>query len=579
MRKFKCFVASLAVLFCLSSCVDHARIRETLSRADSLIEKSSDSALALLRRDSLLFMRAGKDEKMAYELLRHEAEDKCYIPHLSDSVMLLVVKYYETEGTPLQQVRSNYMLGRVYCDMQHYGSAFTTFEKALKIEGNADPAVCRYKARACSWIASVYEDKQLYEKVLLYSKRFYGYAIKADKPSLIVYSLRDIGRGYSWLKQNNIAIKYYQRAANKARELKDYSLYSIVNEELAVIFIEEQMYDKAREALSTPYQGSLNTDIASHYFTWAVLYDSIGKVDSAIIFNKKGMEYATTPVKKEISFSLASIYEKVGDNVEARKYHKLYSLYDDTLNIERTIESEDFINHIEKNIEKEQENISLVKSRKRLIVFIILFCVISFVIVAFLIKLNRRQEKQFEEQQKDTETYWMKWKRIALSSIREKTEHIKSLEAELSSSAERSIHLEQKLKMAETEKQDIQKKQMLYEKKYSEFLAADFADTDIYKLFHNPIAKPTNADYHKLAAVINEYYEGFTMRLKEFYPDMDNNELWLCCMVKIGLTPKEICNITKYKYNTLSMMKVRLYGKMFENKGKTKDFDDFIRDF
>lgn len=120
---------------------------------------------------------------------------------------------------------------------------------------------------------------------------------------------------------------------------------------------------------------------------------------------------------------------------------------------------------------------------------------------------------------------------------------------------------------------------MLYEKKYSEFLAADFADTDIYKLFHNPIAKPTNADYHKLAAVINEYYEGFTMRLKELYPDMDNNELWLCCMVKVGLTPKEICNITKYKYNTLSMMKVRLYGKMFEKKGKTKDFDDFIRDF
>lgn len=522
-------------------------------------------------------MRAEESERMEYEMLKHEVEDKCYVLHTSDTAMSRVVEYYKTKGTPLQKVRSNYVLGRVYCDMQRYGSALTTFNNVLKVKGDNDSTVCRYKARACTWIASIYEEKQLYEDALHYSKRFYDYASKADEPSLVVYSLRDIGREYSWLKQNNIAIKYYLRAANEAKKLKDNHIYSIVSEELAAIYIEEQMYDKTREALSAPYQGSLNTDVASHYFTWALLYDSIGKVDSAIILNKKGMEYATMPVKKEVSLRLARIFEKMGNNVEAQKYHKLYSLYDDSLNIERAIESEDFISYIEKNIKNEQENVGLTKSRKRLIAFIMLFCVISFIIVTFLIKLNKRHKKRFEEQQKDAETYWIKWKRIALSSIREKTEQIKSLEAELSSSAEKSIDLEKKLEKAENEKQEIKNRQTLYEKEHSALLSANFADTDIYKLFHNPIAKPTNADCHRLAEVINEYYDGFTLRLKELYPEMDNNELWLCCMVKADLGPKEICNITSYRYNTLSMMKVRLYAKLLKRKGATKDFDKFIR--
>lgn len=118
-----------------------------------------------------------------------------------------------------------------------------------------------------------------------------------------------------------------------------------------------------------------------------------------------------------------------------------------------------------------------------------------------------------------------------------------------------------------------------FEQKHGELLVADLADTDVYKLYHDPIAKPTSADYHMLVEALNKAYGDFTLRLKEFYPDIRSNEMWICCMVKVGLTSKEICNISSYSYSSIGMAKVRLYGKMLGKKGSSRDFDAFIRDF
>ena len=71
---------------------------------------------------------------------------------------------------------------------------------------NGDPAACRYKSRACTWAGDVYEKKDLHDEALRYNKRAYQYARKADVPTVEVYTLRDIGRSYSGLKRNDIAI-------------------------------------------------------------------------------------------------------------------------------------------------------------------------------------------------------------------------------------------------------------------------------------------------------------------------------------------------------------------------------------
>lgn len=130
MIMFRLFISLLyiSVIAVLASCGDGEAARGVLRRADSLMEEHTDSAMALLRRDSVILVHAPKLERMAYILSRTEAEDKLYITHRSDSAMQLAVKYFDRHGTALQRTRAWYLLGRVYCDMLLYGNALTAFD-------------------------------------------------------------------------------------------------------------------------------------------------------------------------------------------------------------------------------------------------------------------------------------------------------------------------------------------------------------------------------------------------------------------------------------------------------------------
>ena len=235
-------IIGLCVAVVMSSCHRNRLAQDVLSRADSLMEEHADSAMSLLRHDSVTFLRTTQQLRMAYILSKTEAEDKLYITHRSDSAMQLAVKYFDRHGTALQRTRAWYLLGRIYCDMLLYGNALTAFGAALAVQPDDDSTVCRYKARACSWAGYVYEEKNLHKDALRYNKMAYAYARKADVPTVLVYSLRDIGRSYWAIGKIREATSYYLNAATKSDSLKNSYLYNMVMEELASIYKKADCY-------------------------------------------------------------------------------------------------------------------------------------------------------------------------------------------------------------------------------------------------------------------------------------------------------------------------------------------------
>lgn len=150
-------------------------------------------------------------------------------------------------------------------------------------------------------------------------------------------------------------------------------------EELAAIYIEERRLDDACKALSTPFLGGADMDIAAHYFTWADYYKSIGRFDSAIVYNKRGMTYGDEGVNKSVSLELAILNKKIGRRDEALKYYELYFLYADSLRDESITENAGLLAHIERMLGVERENVALADAKMRLTV---LLSVIIFVVIA-----------------------------------------------------------------------------------------------------------------------------------------------------------------------------------------------------
>ena len=560
------------------SCRDGGRTESLLRTADSLMEEHPDSALTILRRDSLEICRSGKDYRLWYALSRTEADDKCYILHVSDSTIRAAANYYNNHGSDFQRVRANYLLGRVYCDMHLYGHALTSFNKAIKVESENDSAINRYKARSATWAGYVYEVKGLHKDALRYNKLAYGYAKQAGAQVTEVYSLRDIGRSYSYLKQNNTAIPYYRQAAKKAKTIGDANLYNMVMEELAGIYIEEGQLDDAYSALNTPFLATTDKDISSHYYVWAYYFEHTGQLDSAVAYNKRGMSYSNNTEKRDACLDIIRILNKQGKRDEAMEYYDKYSVYSDSVTASELNEISDMLSQVEKNIDIERKNTVLAETKTNLTILLSVIIFTVIVVSLILIKHYSNVKKRIREQQERANNYLSQLQETEMQKMKRNEERIAQLETELSVSNEKLTEIRKSLMRNEAEMLAKQNEHMLFKEKHRELLIADLADTDVYKLYHTPNAVPSSADYHRLVEALNKAYNNFTKRLKEFYPDINDNEVWICCMVKAGLSSKEICNISPYSYSSLGMAKSRLYFKMFQKKGGAKDLDHFIKE-
>lgn len=571
-------VVLILTLVAIASCGDNAGVKRALAMADSLMESRPDSALHILRRDSALIeSSASAGYRMWYTVLRTEAEDKLYIPHYSDSTLLRVVKFYNTLGTPMQRVRSNYVLGRVYHDMRLYGSALSAFNDALGVGGDDDSTVCRYKALACGWIGGIYEDRRLYERSLKYYKLSYDYAKRSGVLPMIVYGLIMIGRNYSFMKNNKKAIPYYLKALEYTKKTDGGSLYDVVTAELANIYCEEGRYEEAKTLLPKSLEGISDVDKASLFFSWAYYYHCIGNADSAIYFNKHGMDFGFIEKNHEASLDIANIYGDMGDTSKANDYYKLRICYEDSLRHLRKIEDEDYINYVEKNLRNAKDNIELANSRTRLIVFVFALIVLLAFFVIYFANWYRRKKHLYAERHRRVVEQWEKTHVDDTENILHLETEVEQLKDFLNVSKEASVYLKEKLAIAENRLLTMNN-QMLSEQNKIADTILNFERTDVFCNFHNPRFIPSHKDYKNLEELLNEVYCDFTPRIKRLYSEIQTDEIYICCLIKIGLKSKEICNLMNIRPNVLSMKRLRLYKKMFNRKGSATEFDRFVKD-
>lgn len=498
--------------------------------------------------------------------------------HVSDSAIRAAAEYYDASGSGRRRVRAHYLLGRVYCDMHLSGHALVSFDKALAVEGSGDPVISRYKALAAIWAGDIYEEKKLDRDALHYNLLSYGYARKADAPRIVVYTLRDIGRSYFSLKQSERGISYYRQAADRAKALHDANLYNMVMEELAAVYLEIGRLTEAYQALQTPFLGKTDRDISTHYYIWAYYFEYIGRLDSAVAYHKQGMVYSDNMEKKIACLDITKILKKQGRYADAIGYYEKYVAYSDSVDSINRRETSDLLAQVERNLDIEHQNTVLAESKVRLTVLLSVAVFVVALTVFFLVRYYVNMRRRVRRQQARIGDYLRRHRES--EELRRRNEaRIAELESELSSSNERLTSVRRSLMRTEAAMLAGQNEQMRFRERHRELLVADLSETEVYRLYHDGVSVPSPSDYHRLEEALNHAYDNFTVRLRELYPAVTENELWICCMVKAGLSPKEICRISAYQFNSLSMAKTRLYARIFHKKGGSKDLDLFIRDF
>ena len=515
-------------LFGLSA-EEEERVRLSLTLADSLMEDNPDSAMAVLRRDSALVLRADISERMMYALLKTQADDKLYVTHKSDSVIREVADYFNEHGDARQQAQAWYLLGRVSYDLNHTSSALSAWKKALAVEEET-PVVCRYKSRTASWLEELYDKNKMYKDLLFCSQQAYHYAERSDcARELMLYALRDIGRSYSFLKDNKKAIEYYKKALNTAKQLLDDELCQMIEEELAAVYIDEKLLHEAEIILNRHAKWISKEDLAPYYYTKGRYFEAKGEIDSAVFYYQKNIAIASMYSKTLTVKCLVELYDKQNNHTEARKYRELGKIYEDSLTLLKQVETQDNDKNVEENIKTQKQNDELVHNR---LIIIVNSCLLGIVLVVIIFLITRKYKKN---------------KKHFSDESRRSQEQIARLQSDL------------------TSKKSI--------------IVSELSKSIIYTSFTNVRYQPSLQDFSQLEDVLNCVYDNFTERLKLYYPELSKEDIHLCCMLKIGIPIKTIGVYLRRSSSSLSMMRKRLYEKFFNKEGKPADFDTFVKGF
>lgn len=569
----------MLLLLSLASCKDERwrlfgssakeeMVCRNLSIADSLMEERPDSAMTILRHDSAAVVNCSENTRMTYAMLKIQADDKLYVTHKSDSVIRKVVEYFAEYGDVRQQAQAWYLLGRVSYDLHHTSSAMLAWKNVLAIDAE-DAVVYRYKAKTVSWLGEIYEKEKMYEKMLEYSQQAYKYAVKSDmSKKLMAYALRDIGRSYSYLRNNKKAITYYIQADKLAKQIPDEKLSRMIEGELAAIYIEEGMLQEARAIFHNSMKWTIQEELAPYYYTIGKYYEAKGDMDSAVFYYKKNITIASMYSKTLTVARLVELYDRQGNHTEAGRYRELGKVYEDSLTTQKHAEVEDNDVNAEEKVEIQRKNDELSHNRLVIILCSCLLCIAVVAVLFYIIRKNNRNKRQLSDENKRTNAYWQWVHKQDVDKILQSQEQITKLQSDLTLQKSQTVR-EQTTADKPTERQ-----------KHEEVdLVEKLNKSIIYTSFGDAKFQPSKEDYIQLEEVLNRAYDNFTERLKLYCPELGKEEIIICCLLKIGVSIKTIGCYLQRSPSALSMTRKRLYAKFLKKEGKPSDFDTFIRKF
>lgn len=106
----------------------------------------------------------------------------------------------------------------------------------------------------------------------------------------------------------------------------------------------------------------------------------------------------------------------------------------------------------------------------------------------------------------------------------------------------------------------------------------DFLQSDFFLQLHRRVGEGAHVgdlDWTEMERQLLPIYPSFVNRLPTLC-HMSDTENCVCLLIKYRFSPSEMAQVLCKDISTISSIRSRLYKKVFDQKGKAKDWDDFI---
>lgn len=593
MKKLICCFLSLTLI--LIACQQQEKEMVLLNKADSLMSTCPDEALQLLESTNLSKMPTPAS-RAKYIVLLTQALDKNYKTPTSDSLIRIATHYYDsTENDVAMQAKAHYYLGRVYQELGDNPATTREFLTAMPLvkQSKDHKLLCMLYGN----LGYVYSQQDLLDKAdSLYvceEKLLKQEADSAHLATLLV-------------QRADICIMKGAEFHAKAEELLQDAL-SIAEKmnnphvEIEVLASLRFLYNdmgKPNKAISYIRRELLlqkdTTQLYGTYLSLSDAYRRSNQNDSAVYYAAKSLSSPNFYTKANACIILEDLARKEGKFTKALHFKDCHEAYmDSTKHMESTKE----VLEVEKETllqQHEQKYRSSITSYSYYIylgisIIIILITLFIYKRIKYHQKTHQLKLKQSsllqtisaqsiqmkeEVESKDHEIEMLKQQCNNYQGDKQKLDQLNSCLNELLEAKDR-IYTDMKNAISDKEKEIdhlTQQIQLLDEASHNNHLADQLinikkeksylfdslltSQSDAYKSllalkqhnYENPdaIKKVSNEIWGALLSEIDQLTSGFVKRLKGKYERLLKDDIYFCCLVKIGMKYADIANIFGY---------------------------------
>lgn len=579
MRNLIVFLIGLAMLSLWSCGGRHSR---ELTLVDSLLTAGEVSqAVDSLNRIDTLERQYGARDMNYYRLLKVMADDRSYVTHTTDSLIVPVIKYYESHGSDRELAKAYYYGGSVYRDLGDAPQALDYFQKALDVltQSGCDKHL---EGVTYSQMGVLYMGQRVYELALKMYRKSTEYSVAENDSVGLVHDYSTIGLLYQHIEQYDSAELYHTKALGISCQINDERLIPMMNCLLASLYTLDIKDNRmAKKYLDQCLYEHTYPDVANVAHIAAIYYYNVNKLDSAEIYSQKVLQNGDNKLKMS-AYSRLSYIEMARKNPQkAMEYAESFLDYRNS--VEEHTKTEDIrrINAMYNYQIKERDNNRLkaenIRNHKIIAWGAVVVVVVIFVIILYLKNREHKHRlaieklEQKEKEVKERYNAFIGENNYKIDVLEHQLKNISDINDELRDEIEKH---KAALVAANGLVQDEIKRKASALKRISEttiFGKIQFVLRDESKVLNDE-------DWQNIETEVLSEYPNFRSELNTLSYKLTEQEYRVSLLIKLNIGPTDIATLICKTKETVTSIRRRLYNKVFnDTKGKPDYWDRYIR--
>ncbi len=589
------FLASILILLvgCRNKITERRPLPE-LVHAESVMFDHPDSALYILEDMPMPSARWDKENHALWCLLVTQAQYKRMMKIPSDSLVRIAYDYYKPTNNARRKAMSalymggvNYNLGNIEESIRFYLEAKTEMEKTND-----------YKLGylVMSGLGRIYLYRNLIEYAFDACQSAYNYSVKDSNLRYQMVSLQYLARCYCLLNSLNKAEQVYEQSAELASKLKNNNFYAIVQQELALVYIAQKRYYESLAVVQT-LQPSSQT-----YLLRGQIYLCLSKTDSALYYLKKSLRTDNVYTKRSVYKTLYQLSCDSEFNIYMKEFCDSLLFYTDS--VMSLDKGKEIIAYKEKydhqKLITDQQRLKLEKAETQRILIVVTLCLVMLIAITIYLYQKRlvRKETTIRRQSEQLQAYmlqlhdnesrlmqnrqYMEELKTQLAAHeddadghREEQEQMERLEAENSRLQTTIQSLQQRIgeyssRLSNTRKDMEQLRNLSEEalklKERERRLTDRLVDSHpLVAELQKKCRTLSEAEWQELVQLCNDTWDGFTTRLQARYPQLTEQDLRLCLLIRLRFSNVQLATIFAVSPASISQKKFRLKKHLSES--------------